>query len=273
VPRGRKKRIPQLKYTDTRGIGWHCSYRDPETDTPRKKRFGMIPEDEARALYHEWVAKHLRGERQNDEKPKPASSMKYRRNAKRVNAKVSPGSLAHVASGLMEYWEKRTREPGKRRARGTIDLRECQARKKYLYDFLDYLNKEYGRGAVGRMNLRDLEMEDVEGYNLQIVAAEYSDSQVNKRLQAIKALIDRAGRKEYGHQHLEWNWDSRDVVHGKPSDGRKLPSLPQLKKILKACDEQRQLMVWMGIGLGFGQSDLAAVEVGSIAEQGYDLRR
>ena len=35
----RKKRVPQLKCADMRSIGWHVSYRDPETGTPQKHRF------------------------------------------------------------------------------------------------------------------------------------------------------------------------------------------------------------------------------------------
>jgi len=32
-------------------------------------------------------------------------------------------------------------------------------------------------------------------------------------------------------------------------------------------------MIWLGIGLGFGARDLAAIRVGQIAEDAYDLRR
>ncbi len=56
-----KKRIPKLAYTDHRGIGWHVSFRDPANGLPRKYRFGRVPEDRARILYHQWVAEHLDG--------------------------------------------------------------------------------------------------------------------------------------------------------------------------------------------------------------------
>ena len=59
----RKKRVPQLKYTELRNIGWHVSYRDPKTGTPRRHRFGTISREDAEAAYHEWVAAHLRGEK------------------------------------------------------------------------------------------------------------------------------------------------------------------------------------------------------------------
>ena len=57
-----KKRVPRLKYTDRRNIGRHVSYRDPETGTPRRHRFGMVSLAEAESAYHEWVAAHLRGD-------------------------------------------------------------------------------------------------------------------------------------------------------------------------------------------------------------------
>ena len=41
----RKKRIPKLSYTDSRGIGWHVSFRDPTSGLPKKHRFGAVPGD------------------------------------------------------------------------------------------------------------------------------------------------------------------------------------------------------------------------------------
>ena len=41
APKRRKKRVPQLKYTASRNIGWHVSFRDPRTNMPRRHRFGM----------------------------------------------------------------------------------------------------------------------------------------------------------------------------------------------------------------------------------------
>ena len=73
------------------------------------------------------------------------------------------------------------------------------------------------------MLLSDLSMADVEAYNKAIVDAEYSSSQVTKRLQFVKALIDRAGRPEHDGQVLSRNWDSRDVIHGKLAKKRRLP--------------------------------------------------
>jgi hypothetical protein len=32
-------------------------------------------------------------------------------------------------------------------------------------------------------------------------------------------------------------------------------------------------MIWLGIGLGFGQTDISTVRVGQIDKKGYDLRR
>ena len=116
-------------------------------------------------------------------------------------------------------------------------------------------------------------MSDVEEYNRRTVEKGYSASQVAKRLQLVKALVDLAGRPENGMQRLAWNWDSREVFHGKPTKAKKLPTVTQLKKLLRASDARGRAMIWLGIGLGFGQTDLAEVRVGQIDEESYDLRR
>ena len=43
------------------------------------------------------------------------------------------------------------------------------------------------------MMLADLTMQDVEAFNRLLVTADYSSSQVSKRLRLVKAIIDRAG--------------------------------------------------------------------------------
>ena len=90
-------------------------------------------------------------------------------------------------------------------------------RKASAQELLQFLNDRHGQGAVGRMMLADLSLEDVEAYNRAVVEAGYSSSQITKRLQFVKAVIDRAGRPEHGGQVLSWNWNSRDVIHGKPA--------------------------------------------------------
>ncbi|REJ68854.1 MAG: site-specific integrase [Planctomycetota bacterium] len=116
-------------------------------------------------------------------------------------------------------------------------------------------------------------MHDVEAFNRKLVLDGGSDSFVTKRMALVKALIDRAGRPEFEHQSLPWNWESRDKIAGKLAVSRKLPTLRQLKRILRASKERERAMVWMGIGLGFGQSDISQTCVGQINKKTYDLRR
>ena len=85
--------------------------------------------------------------------------------------------------------------------------------------------------------------------------------------------IDRAGRAEHGLQVLGWNWDSRIVAHGQPTRERTLPSVEQLKALLAETDLRGRCFIWLGIGLGFGPRDLAAIRVGQIVKDAYDLRR
>ncbi len=289
-----RQRIPKLRFTSWRKLGWHVAYRDRETGSPRKHLFNIRErgrEAEARVHYHAWVAEHLNGKGDGGRGAKVKAFERAKRkaddaadlllvgesaegsSARRPKAKATPGSLLHVASGLLRYEESRTRKAGEPRRSGTITLAVLKDRKKLVADFLAFLNERYADGAVGKMKLADLLMADVEAYNESLVKAKYSAAQVNKRLQIVKKLIDRAGRPEYGGQVLGWNWDSRDVVQGLPVKKRELPTREQLQKVLNATDARGRAMIWLGIGLGFGQSDLAVIRVGQIDEKGYDLRR
>ncbi len=277
VEKHRKKRVPLLKYTKLRNIGYHVSYRDPKTGTPRKHRFGMIAREQAEAEYHEWVAAHLRGETYRAKPTSPRRKLKLASRADNLDqsiaAVITPGSLLHATSGLLQFEESRVRRETGPRRQGSIDSRTFQERKAYAQEFLQFINSRYERGAVGKMQLADLTMHDVEAYNRAIVGAGYSAVQVKKRLQFAKAIIDRAGRPEHGGQVLSWNWDSRDVIHGRPPTPKSLPTLTQLKLVLKACEAREAAMVWMAVGCGLGQRDLAAVRVGQIDADSYDLRR
>ena len=271
MSRHSKRRIPTLAFTKSQDIGWHVNYRDPQTGVPRRRRFGLIDQSEASELYNAWLAEHLKGapHRGREKIRTPAEVKETTAKA----AKVTPGSLLHVSSNYLYFEERRSRKPGEPRRAGTISPRGLVDRKFDVADFLKFINKRYGPGSAGHVSVLDLKMQDVEAYNAELVDAGFSDQLVKKRLQAIKAIIDRAGRPEHGEQHLSWNWNSRDKLRGKAGTPRTLPTLAQLKAILQRCDARHRAIVWMGIGLGFGQGDLAAVRVGQIDAKTYDLRR
>lgn len=266
-----RQRIPKLRFTTWRNLGWHVCYRDREAGSPRKHLFNIRDrerEPEARLLYHAWVLEHLGGN--GDGKFPTKAKLPARQ---RKTADVLSGSLLEITSGLIESERTRARSGHEPRRRGTIAAPVFRDRKKQIRDFLEFLNSRYGAGAVGKLRLADLSMDDVEAYNRDIVKKGYSASQVAKRLQLVKATIDRAGRPEHGRQVLTWNWDSRDVAHGAPTEERVFPTVAQLKKLLAAADLRGKTMIWLGIGLGLGARDLAAIRVGQIAEDAYDLRR
>ena len=235
----------------------------------------MVSREEALRLYDDWLAGHLRGETAPVRKRTPRKLVEQIDSGKPVAVKVDivSGSLLHITSGLLQYDESRVRPDHVRRTKGTIKRKQYESVRDLDQVFLKFLNTRYGPGAVGRMKLADLTMEDVEGYNRLLVQSDYSDSQVKKRLLVVKSIIDRAGRPEHGKQVLQWNWDSRDVLHGRPDQPIRLPTVTQLKLVLQKCDVQRTAIVWMAIGCGFGQSDLAAVELGQFDQKSFDLRR
>ena len=269
----RKKRIPQLKHSVVQNIGWHVSYRDPATGMPRRHRFGMVTKAKAEEAYYQWLGEFVKGKppKRDRRPPRRAGGGETKRAA--VAAEIVPGSLLHVASSYLRYEESRAREDGEARRQGSISRTLFKERTQYSKEFLEFLNTRHGDGAVRRMQLADLAMDDVEAYNRMLVDAGYSASLVSKRLQFVHSIIKRAGRPEHGGQVLGWNWDARDVLHGKRTEVRKLPSLPQLKQVLQKCSVRETAMVWLAIGCGFGQRDLAVIRVGQMNRKHYDLRR
>jgi hypothetical protein len=245
----RKKRVPQLKYTDKQNIGWHVSYRDRAKGTPRRHRFGLVSKAAAERAYYEWLGEFIRGKvperdrRPRRQREKQAASKK----SKAIAAKIVPGSLLHITSSYLSYEESRAREENEPRRQGTISLTLYKERRQYVKEFLDFLNARHGDAAVRSMKLLDLTMEDVEAYNRMLVDAGYSASLVSKKLQFVHSIVKRAGRPEHGGQVLGWNWEAREVLHSKRTEGRKLPTLPQLKAILERCQARETAMVWLNI--------------------------
>jgi integrase len=267
----RKRRIPQLCHTNSRGIGYYVAFRDPDSGVPRKVRFGNVTQEEAQQRYHEWLGQYLRAGQ-----PPPAVTKRAQQpdaTAVAAASNVVPGSLLHVTSGFIRHEEARAGGAKDQHGRGSITRQTFELRRKLAKDFLAFLNGVYGKGAVGRMMLADLTMKDVEDFNAAMVKANYSANYLNKQMQVIKAIIDRAGRPEYSGQVLGWNWESRDVLRGRPARIRALPTVAQLEEILSKSDVRERAMIWLGIGLGFGHKDLADLRVGQIDADGYDLRR
>ena len=266
-----RQRIPKLRYTSIRGIGWHVAYRDRVTRHSKRHRFGIEErerEPDARALYHAWLVQHLGGGNAQ------AHATNVKPQARHTDkTKMLSGSILEIASGLTETERVRVRKDGEPRRRGSIVAPVFRDRKKQLRDFLEFLNERHGPGAVARLRVTDLSMDDVEDYNLAIVRKGFSASQVSKRMQLVKAIIDRAGRPEHGRQVLAWNWDSRDLAHGKPSNERTFPTASQLRRLLLASDLRGKTMIWLGLGLGLGAKDLATILVGQITRDAFDLRR
>ncbi|MBI1827285.1 MAG: site-specific integrase [Planctomycetes bacterium] len=266
----RRKRVPKLSFMESQGVGWHVSYRDATTGAPRRHRFGIVErdgEERARALYHAWVAKQLGIDTSHPTKHERPWTPKIR------GPIPLSGSLIEIGSSLINSERARIRHEGDPQRRGTIDPRVFSDRKKQIHDFFEFLNRRHGDGAVAKLRLLDVTMDDIEAYNRHIADSGYSASQVTKRMQVVRAIIDRAGRPEHGLQLLTWNWNARDKAHGKTTEERLLPKTKQLERLLQAADLRGRTMIWLGIGLGFGAKDLSKIRVGQITKEAYDLRR
>jgi hypothetical protein len=92
-------------------------------------------------------------------KPKPAD----------ITAEGVDGSLVHIITGFLNYEESRVGANDGIRRKGTITRKTFDSRKQFAQDFLQFLNSRYGQGAVARMMLADLTMQDVEGFRFLIL--------------------------------------------------------------------------------------------------------
>ena len=126
---------------------------------------------------------------------------------------------------------------------------------------------------AGAMRLEHLTMQMVEDYNESV--SHESDSHVATRMQMVKKLIDRAGRPEYGQQMLPWNWDSRDTFKGKRAEERRFLTIEELCLIHHHSSPMYRAVMWCGLGLGFGATDVAALRWShlDLGESRYDMRR
>jgi len=211
-----RRRIPKLSYTESQCIGFFASYRDPVTGTSRRKRFGMIEEQAARVLYSRWLAEHMAQPAPSRGRPielrglvEPAASQDLPPSTASPPRKGvppdRPASLLVVADSLIKHEQARSRPDDAPKRRGTICERAFLDRKSHILHFLRFLNDRHGQGSPSCMTLADLQMRDVEVFNLELVRAGYSASQVAKRMQIVKAIINRSGRPEFGLQVLPWN--------------------------------------------------------------------
>ena len=110
---------------ENRGIGWHVSYRDPDTGTPKTHRFRMVTKSVANKAYEASLSAWLQDDHNAAAAARPGHTAKVMAREKRaeqqaVCAEVTaePGSLVHVASGLFKYDEGLMQKPDEGRAPG-----------------------------------------------------------------------------------------------------------------------------------------------------------
>jgi hypothetical protein len=143
-----RQRIPKLRFTAWRNVGWHVSYRDRETDSPRKHVFNIRErerEAEARVLYHGWVLEKLGGNGKaypTQVKPPPRP---------RRRPEMLSGCILEVATAFKNAERARMTQPGEPRRQGSISARVFIDRKKQIHDFLEFLNDRHGPAAVTRL--------------------------------------------------------------------------------------------------------------------------
>lgn len=104
-----RHRIPKLRFTAWRDLGWHVAFRDQETGIPRKHLFNIRErerEAEARILYHGWVLEKLGG----NGKAYPIQIKAPPRPPRRSD--MLSGCILEVATAFKKAEQSRVRQPG-----------------------------------------------------------------------------------------------------------------------------------------------------------------
>ena len=88
--------------------------------------------------------------------------------------------------------EASIREEGAPRALGTFARPVFVNSEIHIKDFLGFINRRHCKGTVAHIRVEDLPMTDIEMFTRYLVDKRYSASQVGKRMQMVKRIIDQS---------------------------------------------------------------------------------
>lgn len=253
-----RRRIPKLSPQPEKATGrYYTSYRNKDGQ-PRRKRFTR-DHDESLRLYEAWVRDYI-GQSENSNEPVDGTSW--------------PG----LATQFLHREQQRVRLDDISRPRGTISMQEYENIERMHKIMVDWARRRWGHEKVAQTPLDLLvQQSDYEDLLLWLAKDEgYSDSRLRKFRFRFWELVRFARRKEFG-VHLSFDKDDVRRYEGaiRRNDSRDvwLPTKPQMITLLRQADLRERTWIWMAIGLGFGNQDIARSKPCHFDKEGYDLRR
>jgi len=255
-----RHRTPQLSEKPERHTGrYYAAYRDDD-GKPKRKRFTK-DRKESEHLYHLWLA----------ERSNPDIEIISRQ--AEADKPVTDTSLVAVSSAYLERQGRRVRGFDDDHKRGTVNQQTCDDIRRQVLTIVEWTKKNLGV----RFRSTDLgSLFTVSEYEDMFLdfTKRWGPSFVNKLRQRFWDMVRFAAREPYRVQ-LSLTRDDVRMYGGndtKPSR-RALPTVSDLKKILKAATHRERTWIWLALGCAFGPQDIARCKPIHFDKHNFDLRR
>jgi integrase len=256
-------RFPKLSTKPDSTGRYYAAYRDAD-DKCQKKRFSSDRAD-SKTAYRTWLRINYRqiapvvNEGPAEEPPDVKGATKT--------------AMPSIVVAYVDYQRGRVRPDGVKRSRGLIELPEAEAIKGQIMLIANWAKARFGS------RFREAPFETlfcVTDYNQMMqsfVKAEYAPSSVHKLVARFWHFVTWAANPPFS-QTIRFNKSQVDKFGSlKATSEWEIPSVGILQRILQHASLRFRAIIWMAIGCGFGNDDIAKVKPLHFDEQDYDLRR
>jgi len=266
-----KKRLPKLSQApEKRSSRYFAAYRD-HGGVPQKQRFTR-DRGESEVLYAQWIAAHYGPDGHLLAQPIQLLMDAVDQDGNQTDHASIVTSMPHIVDAYLQFQRARIRPDGVARQRGTIGAEQ--------YVEIEYITKLVFSWLTERFadRIRTTPFDRLiqpNDYKLMMLAFSHRFSRgvINKCRIRFWDIVKFAFEHPF-QQRLPFTKDNVPRYGGTTEpQPRDIPSKETLQTIMRWATDLERLWIWMGIGLGFGQSDLADCRPSYFNAESYDARR
>jgi len=258
-PRLTRKRAPKLsEQPETPGGRYYATYTQDGKNL--RQRFTRNRE-ESTHLYNLWLAKRYGLE--IEIVSSPAQPSKH----------IAGASLMAIGTAYIERQKRRVRGYDDDHRRGTINQQTCDDIEHQVNTIVEWAKDNLG------VRFRSIDMDGLfapTSYEDMFIefTKRWGPSFVGKLRQRFWNVVRFAAREPW-RVRLSFRRDEVMLYGG--DDGRQerhaLPTVSDLKKILKVATLRERTWIWLGLGCAFGPQDIARCKTIHFDKHAFDLRR
>ncbi len=253
-----RNRVPKLSNKVERTTGrYYACYRDANGKHLRK-RFTTDYET-SQAEYTAWLETF------------------YRDRSAQVHHELltlAPGSWPAIMLDFLRVQRDRVRGNQEPKRAGSISIRSYADIERIHKNFLAWAKGQWGEDVVYQTPFARLMTQSAyEQMTSHLIHQGFGDAYVRRHKLQFWELARFAKHRPY-EQRLDFDReDTRRYREFSHQRERWMPDKRLLCRILKPATIRERLWVWMGIGLGFGNQDIARCRPCNFDQETYDLRR